>query len=94
MPQIRKIDREPIRDACYRVARKTMFETHPVDAAKIQAVADSLYNIALFHEEYILDSGRDPNILFRCVEYIGSTHAIPPMNDNTAWFGNMLEVAA
>ena len=87
-----KCDRQLLRDACHRIARTMLSATRPDDFARIQAVADSLYGTALYYEMCVLESGRDPNILVRCVEYLESSHAVPAMGDDTTWFPHRLEV--
>lgn len=90
MAMTHQLDKATLMDACSRMARKTMWANRPVDTDNIQSVARSLYDIALDHEEYIVEAGRDPNLLRSCVEYLETTHAIPPMMDDTRWFRNML----
>lgn len=92
MEQAHQLDRNILMDACHRVARTTMWARKPVDSTLIQALASSLYEIALTHQDYIVEAGRDPNLLSLCVEYLETTHAIPPMADDTRWFENMLSV--
>ena len=92
MAELGKLDRIALWDACYRIARTTMWARHPVDAERIQAVAISLCDAALMHEDYIVEAGRDPNLLHLCVEYLEKTQAIPPMADDTRWFADMLSV--
>ena len=92
MAQTHQLDRTALMEVCYRMARTTMWARHPVDTARIQAVASSLCEVALTHEDHIVDAGRDPNLLRLCVEYIETTQAIPPMADDTRWFGDMLSV--
>ena len=87
-----KCNRQALHDACYRIARTTMSATRPDDFVRIQAVADSLYGTALYYEMCVLESGRDPNILVRCVEYLESSHAVPAMGADSTWFPNRLEV--
>ena len=88
----RKIDRSALLDACYGLARMTMWASHPVDSDRIQAVANALCEIALSHEDTMLESGRDPGLLLLCIEYLEKRHAIPPMADDTRWFETMLAV--
>ena len=87
-----QLDRTALSDACYRIARTMMWARHPVDAERIQAVARSLCEAALTHEDYIVEASRDPNLLLLCVEYLETTQAIPPMADDTRWFADMLSV--
>ena len=93
MPEPSKlVDRTALLDACYRIARTTMWARHPVDADRIEAVARALCEAALTHEDYIVEAGRDPDLLRLCVEYLEKTQAIPPMADDTRWFADMLSV--
>ena len=86
-----KLDHQSLRDACHRIARTTMSASHPDDPVKIREVAESLYGAAIYYEMRVLDSGSDPNVLVRCVEFLGS-HAVPAMGDDTKWFPGGLEV--
>ena len=86
------VDRTALLDACYRIARTTMWARHPVDADRIEAMARALCEAALSHEDYIVEAGRDPNLLRLCVEYLEKTQAIPPMAEDTRWFADMLSV--
>ena len=92
MAEPSKLDRTGLLDACYRISRTTMWARHPVDADRIEAVAGALCEAALTHEDYIVEAGRDPNLLRLCVEYLEKTQAIPPMADDTRWFADMLSV--
>lgn len=92
MTEASQLDRTALMDACHRVARTTMWARHPIDADRIQAVASSLCEVALTHEDQIVEAGRDPNLLRLCVEYLETTQAIPPMADDTRWFADMLSV--
>ena len=92
MAEAHQLDKNALMDACYKMVRTTMWARHPVDTARIQAVASSLCEVALTHEDYIVESGRDPNLLRLCVEYLEKTQAIPPMADDTRWFADMLSV--
>ena len=92
MAKTRQLDKTNLMDACYQMARTTMWTQRPVDAGLIQSVARSLYDVALDHEDYIVEGGRDPNLLCLCVEYLEATHAIPSMKDDTHWFADMLSV--
>ncbi len=91
MTRSKRLDREALERVCYSAARHTMWAQQPVDIDRIQAVADSLCKRALDYEEFIVEAGRDPNIIIRCVEYLARTHAIPPMRDDTRWFTDMFE---
>lgn len=88
MPEV--LDRQALWDACYEVARRTMWERRPVDAASITALAGEFARIGQEHEEFIVAHNRDPNLIVRAIEYLAGSHAIPPMRDDTRWFSDML----
>lgn len=79
-------------DACFSVARSTMWDRRPVDVSSIQATAQRFYEIARDHCTYLEEQGEDPAFVVRAVRYLGSMHAIPPMRDSTSWFEDMLQV--
>jgi hypothetical protein len=89
---IRTLDRDPLRAACFAVARNTMWDRRPVDVASIETVADRLFSIAVDHGEFVQEQKRDPNLISRAVLYLSHIHAIPPMRDDTTWFSDMLTV--
>jgi hypothetical protein len=86
-----KLDVDDLRSACHEVAKSTLWEQRPIDAALIEAHAEKLFRIAQGHEEFIIGQGRDPNLIARAVRYLDHAHAIPPMADDERWFSNMLE---
>jgi hypothetical protein len=88
----KKLDRRKLKAACLRVAKNTMWDTKPVDATPIPALAEQLFKIAKDHEEFLIGQGRDPNLITRAVLYLEYVHAIPPMKDRTNWFYDMLQV--
>ena len=87
-----KLNREELKAACYEVATNTMWERRPIDVASIEAVAAQFFKIAEDHEEYVVELGRDPNLIIRAVRYLNHVHAMPPMRDDTDWFYEMLQV--
>ena len=87
-----KLNRDELKAACYAVATNTMWEQRPVDVKSIQAVAANFVKIAEFHEEFVVEQGRDPNLIVRAVRYLDHVHAMPPMRDDTRWFDDMLQV--
>jgi len=80
-----------LKDACFQVARNTLWKMKPVDLSEIQFHAEKLYKIAMRHIELLQESGEDPNLVIRAVHYLEQTHAIPPVGKDTRWFDNTLE---
>lgn len=87
-----KLSQESLTAACYDVANRTMSARRPVDVASIEAVAKRFCDIAAEHEDFLVEQGRDPNLIVRAVRYLADKHAIPPMRNDTRWFSDMLEV--
>ena len=87
-----KLDHARLRHACFQTARTVMFARRPVAVDAIQALADRFYSDALFHEEFVSGQGRDPNLITAAVSHLCHRHAIPPMEDDPRWFGDMLHV--
>ena len=81
---------DDLRQACFDVARTTKWARKPVDSADITALADKLYEIAKGQVSPELEI--DLPIITRAVRYLGQVHAMPPMDDDTGWFYDMLRV--
>jgi hypothetical protein len=73
------MDRDNILDACYSVARNTMWDRRPVDTADITRVADALAAIAREKKHEVAARDGDPDVVVRAVRYLARAHAIPPM---------------
>jgi hypothetical protein len=87
-----KLDRDELKAACYVVATNTMWEQRPVDVDAIQVVAAKFVEIAEFHEQFVVEQERDPNLIVRAVRYLDQVHAMPSMRDDTRWFDDMVQV--
>jgi len=87
-----KLDHEGLRAACFELARAIRWKKDPVDEVIARAMVEMFYREAVFHEEFLVGQGRDPNIITRAVRYLALKHAIPPMGEDPAWFRNMVEV--
>ena len=82
------IEIEELHNACFGVARTTKWSQRPIDAAEITAVAEKFFEIAKGQVSTGLEI--DIPLITRAVRYLGQVHAIPPMDDNTVWFSEML----
>lgn len=78
--------------ACFEYAKSAMWATRPTDVSDIQALADLVYQSALFHIEFIQGQERDPNLLTECIRYLALKHAIPPRRDDIAFVRNALDM--
>jgi hypothetical protein len=92
MATVSSLDQSRLRAACFEVARTTLWSRRPTDVLAIQSLADTFFARAVEYEEFVSGQERDPNLITRAVEYLGHTHAIPPMRDDASWFGDMLAV--
>ena len=82
--------RDELQQACFDLARNTKWSRKPVDAAKIQAFSEQIAQIA---REQVSDPlGIDISLITRAVRYLANAHAIPPMDEDTQWFYDMLRV--
>lgn len=81
-----------MKEACYEIARTTMWERKPVDIEQIQSHANSLQEEALIIHGIVEDLGCDLAMLIRAVDFLYQTQAIPPMGDDTQWFSDSLLV--
>jgi hypothetical protein len=79
-------------DACFNLARVLKWsKDNPSAEAAIGVLAENLNSIAMkrVHDRDTL--GIDVPVVARAVAYLTQTHAIPPMGDETEWFGYMLD---
>lgn len=84
-------DHGALRAACYSAARHAMWQREPIDVRQIEALSQAFFKRAAESVEFVIEAKRDPNIVILCVEYLARTHAIPPMINDTRWFGDMFE---
>lgn len=87
-----KLDNDALKNVCLEVARKIRWKDNPVDEVLAKATVALYFNKAIQYEQYLIDQGRDPNIIVRAVRYIAHKHVIPPMEGNVSAFADMLEV--
>ena len=76
--------------ACHELARAIHWRQHPVDKLVARAVVDGYVNLARHHERYLIESGRDPNVLCRAVRYMASALAVPAHAEDMSWFSDSL----
>jgi hypothetical protein len=78
-------------DACFELARVLKWSRTPAGEVEVGALAEKLNAIAMerVHDDDRL--GIDVPVVTRAVAYLTQAHAIPPMADDTDWFGNMLD---
>ena len=81
-----KLNRDELKDACFAVAASRLWFRSPEDVERIQAMADIFFKTALDHEEFIVEQGRDPNLIVRAVRYLDHIFATPPANEEKRWF--------
>lgn len=81
---------DELAQSCFELARTTKWAQKPVDAATITAFADKLTHIAKGQVSEPL--GIDIPLITRAVRYLTNAHAIPPMDEDTQWFYEMLRV--
>lgn len=86
------LDRDALKRACLEVAKSIAWRGGPVNDVLAASFAEILYEEALFHEKFIVDQDRDPNMITRAVGYLAHAHAIPPMGVDVFWFREMLSV--
>ena len=90
-------EQEKLKEACFLVARTTMWERKPVDTSSIQAHADRLFKEAMMEYDLVSELGGTIPMTTRAVHYINQAQAMPPIGENVLWFstvfGVLLEVA-
>src|SRR5579871_4366496 len=77
--------------ACFDLARNTKWRRSPIDIAEIQSLARKLTEIAKDRARFGEALGIDVALVTRAVHYLNQAHAMPPMDDDTVWFSNMLD---
>jgi hypothetical protein len=77
---------------CFKLARNRLWQMRLIDAAKVERLADSFYEIAINHLELIGSKNRDLNLLVRAVRFLEQIDAIPPTEDEQQWFQHSLSV--
>jgi hypothetical protein len=82
---------EKLQAACFKLARNTMWEMKPVDADRIKAHAQRLYEIALERVDETEGLHVTIPLVTRAIDYLRQTHALPPLKENTEWFQSMLD---
>ena len=86
------VDHERLRIACLEVARCIAWRGNPVDEILARSFAEILVKEAVFHEEFLVGQGRDPNIITWAVSYLAHAHAFPPQGTDLAWFREGLAI--
>jgi hypothetical protein len=81
-------DRE-LQNACFELARTTKWVQKPIDAEELRVFAERLVAIS---RGYLCEPLRiDVPLIARAVRYLTRIHAIPPMEEDTRWFKEMLQ---
>ena len=79
-------------DACFELARVLKWsKDNPAVEAVIGRLAENLNTIAMKRVHDADTLGIDVSVVTRAVAYLAQAHATPPMNDQTEWFGYMLD---
>ena len=86
------LNRNALSEACLVVSRNIRYRRNSVDETIAKASVELYMDIALRYEAYLIDQGRDPNIITRVVNYVAHKHVIPPMEGNVESFSTALEV--
>jgi hypothetical protein len=92
MLSLMKTNRAALEERCYELARSIRWKNDRVDEVLARAMVEGYVREALFHEEYLVGQGRDPNLVVEAVRYLAQVHAIPPHEGNMEWFRTALEI--
>lgn len=76
--------------ACFELARTTKWARKPIDSDEIRALSDRLAEVAKSFVSEPLNI--DIPLITRAVQYLTQVHGMPPMEEDTQWFTNMLLV--
>jgi hypothetical protein len=83
-------DDEDLKNACFDLARTTKWSQKPIDAELLSSLATKFEEIA--RNCLSMPLNRDIPLIVKAIRYLTHVHAIPPMDDDTMWFYNMLSV--
>jgi hypothetical protein len=83
-------DNDELKGACFDLARTAKWAQKPIDAELLSSLAGKLEKIARGFLSEPLE--RDIPLMVKAIRYLNHVHAMPPMDDDTMWFYNMLGV--
>jgi hypothetical protein len=79
--------------ACMEVAENTLWDhENPVSHERVKTLADRFFQDADQIGGLCEELSPDENPIIHAVRYLGYTHAIPPMGEDTRWFYDSLQV--
>ena len=85
----KKLDR--LREVCYSIALRTLWDTKTVGVGVIQDHADDLFEEACDQYEIIKNlEGGSIDLVIRAANYLYQVHAIPPKRNDIGWFRDSL----
>lgn len=74
--------------ACLEMARTTKWAQKPIDVSELTKFADKL---VVLSKDFVCEAlDIDEALIARAVRYLTQVHAIPPMQEDTRWFTEML----
>ncbi|MBV8125510.1 MAG: hypothetical protein JOY60_06840 [Burkholderiaceae bacterium] len=86
------LDLTALTQACFEFALATTSVEDSIDHMLARTKVDTYVAAARQHEHFLLERGRDPNLLTYVVRYLTQAHAIPPLSGDLVWFNAAIDV--
>jgi len=87
----KRLQKGALNDACRRVAEGVLWTQAGTSADLVETLAHKLQAVAEHHEYFIVEQGKDPNVITRATSYIAHVHAVPMMaSESVQWFNGLL----
>lgn len=80
------LNREELLKLCKEIAEISYSQHEIAEVVDIQRFARQMFEIASEYEDFVIQQGRDPNLIIRAVKYLRDVHLIPRANES--WFLN------
>ena len=86
------LDLPALTQACFEFALATTSVENSIDQMLARTKVDTYVAAARQHEHFLVERGRDPNLLTCIVRYLTQAHAIPPLSGDLVWFNAAIDV--
>src|SRR3954471_19662991 len=85
-----RLDQAALREACRKLAHRVLAEGTLAEVSAIDSMAREFLAIATEQVAPVSEAGRDPNVVARAVQYLGTCDTLPPMAGTALQFYEML----
>ena len=79
-----------LRVACRKLAQETLWSEEGPTEVAVSDLTGVFLRLASIQAAGLIESGRDPNIATRAINYLAYTHVAPSGDDAKWWFTEML----